>query len=160
MSRGILALVPKCPDSSAPVKIWCRIVSRHFGTILYRCRTVLVPKCLGAEVSGKRLKHDWTDGTAMQTGQSIKTGQLYSYLYYSICQNDKPIQTGRLGCHRSSFASLTPLVQLYNTDMITAHLYRLGFMTTCLLSRTHIQIQALRVVPFARLLCFVNVRYR
>ena len=52
MSRGISALVPKCPDSSAPVKIWCRIVSRHFGTILYwcrtvlvRCRNVLVPKC-------------------------------------------------------------------------------------------------------------------
>ena len=54
VSRGISALVPKCPDTSAPVKIWCRIVSRHFGTILYWCRTVLVPKCLGAEVSGKR----------------------------------------------------------------------------------------------------------
>jgi len=40
VSRGISALVPKCPDSSAPVKIWCRIVSRHFGTILYWCRSV------------------------------------------------------------------------------------------------------------------------
>ena len=45
VSRGISALAPKCADSSAPVKIWCRIVSRHFGTIMYWCRTVLVPKC-------------------------------------------------------------------------------------------------------------------
>ena len=43
--RGISALVPKCPDSSAPVQIWCRIVSTYFGTILSWCRTVLVPKC-------------------------------------------------------------------------------------------------------------------
>jgi len=33
-----------------------------------------------------------------------------------------------LRCRRSSFTPLTLLVQLFNTDVITAHLYRLGFV--------------------------------
>jgi len=45
--RSVHVLVPKCPCTNAEMS-WCRTVQ----SLRCECRSVLVPKCAGSEVSG------------------------------------------------------------------------------------------------------------